>query len=139
MGTKKQIEMPFYESAEDASYSSILKSKKSPKEIAHQLWPALNLDSAYARLMGSLKHSRPEKLTADEHILIANITGEFDFLYYCAQGCHHSRPEPVSHEDEFEQLQRVYVEAVDHMEGLVRRMERLSAEAPRKIASVKNK
>lgn len=106
MGVPNQHEMPFFESAEDASYSAIISSRKPPKEIALTLWPSMKSDSAYARLMGALKHTRPEKLTADEHILIANHTGHYDFFYYVQNQCHHAGAQPVTPEDEDKAFRR---------------------------------
>lgn len=114
----QQAEMPFYESAEDATHSAILRSRIPPKEIAHALFPDLKMDSAYARLMGSIKHSRPEKLTADQHIFIANYCQEYDFLYYCAQNCHHSQPVSVEPEDELVRQEREFIESVKRLEKL---------------------
>ena len=125
MSTKRQAEMPFYESAEDASYSAILKSHKAPKEIAHAIWPALKLDTAYARLMGALKHARPEKLTADEHILIANYCGQYDFLYYIEIQCHHAGSVLLAPEDEAAQLQREYIQSVKAQTQITKRLERI--------------
>jgi hypothetical protein len=107
---EKQGEMPFYESAEDATYSAILDSRKPVKEVAHALWPHLHIDSAYARLKGALKSERPEKLTAGEHIFIANYCQQFHFLYYCEKQLHHSGSTPVAPEDEQLRLQQIIIQ-----------------------------
>lgn len=102
----KQLDFSFHASAEDATLAAIHKSGKPLKAIAHDLWPSLKMDTAYSRLRGCLNHERPEKLTADEHLAIARLCGQFDFLHYCAQECQHSRPEPVTPEDELAVLLR---------------------------------
>lgn len=101
-----QLDFSFHASAEDATAAAIHKSGKPMKALAYELWPSLKMDSAYARLRGCLNADRPEKLTADEHLTIARLCGQFDFLHYCAQECQHSRPEPVTPEDELTVLLR---------------------------------
>ena len=59
----------------------------------------------------------PDKLTADEHLLIARLCDRYDFLFYCAQELHHSKPVAVAPEDERARLQREFVESTtaDHL------------------------
>lgn len=119
-----QTEMPWFETAEDATHNAIQHSGKSPKQVAHMLWPHLKQDSAYARLMGALKTDRPEKLTADEHICIAVFCGEFDFLHYVASQCHHTQPEPVDLEDEALELDRQIKVLLEDVSKLLKRREK---------------
>jgi len=122
MTTELQAEMPFYESAEDATHSAILASRLPLKEVAAVLWPALKTDSAHARLRGSLNTDRPEKLTADEHIFIANHCQQFHFLHYTAQQCHHSQPVPVDPDDEKAELQKQFIRSVTELRQLAGRI-----------------
>lgn len=119
-----QHDFGFRESAEDATQAAIHKSGKALKALAFDLWPTLKADSAYARLRGCLNHDRPEKLSADEHIAIARLTGQYDFLHYVAQELHHSRPEPVAPEDELTGLLRQFNE---NARGLAKLGERIQA------------
>ena len=106
-----QLDFSFHASAEDATSAAIHKSGKPLKALALELWPSLKLDTAYSRLRGCLNADRPEKLTADEHLMIARLTDQFDFLHYCAQELHHSRPERIEPEDEKVRLQREFIKA----------------------------
>lgn len=126
MAPEPQVEMPFFESAEDATYSAILASRKPIKQIALALWPSMKIDSAYARLKGALNPDRPEKLSADEHIFIANHCNQFQFLYYTENQCHHSGTNPCSPEDEKAELQRKAEQTVSEMKAIVRRLEAIS-------------
>lgn len=102
---EQQAEMPFFESAENATYSAILASRKPLKEVALALWPSMKMDSAYARLKGALNEDRPEKLTADEHVFIANHCQQYHFLHYIEHQCHHAGTQAVAPEDELANLQ----------------------------------
>lgn len=117
-----QQDFSFHASAEDATHAAIHKSGKAMKALAYELWPSLKMDTAYARLRGCLNQDRPEKLTADEHLKLANLTGQYDFVHYCAQECQHSRPEPVSPEDERARLQREFVTLAKRLEGILGRV-----------------
>jgi hypothetical protein len=106
MTTETQAEMPFFESAEDATHSAIIASRKPLKEVALSLWPSMKMDSAYARLRGALNHDRPEKLSADEHIFIANHCEQYHFLHYIENQCHHAGSQRVTPADELAHLQQ---------------------------------
>lgn len=118
----EQKPFPFHETAEDATSSAIIRSGKSFKEVAHETWPSMPIDTAYARLKNCLRHDAREKLLADEHVFIANLVGEFDFLFYVAQKCHHTQPNPVEPEDEKAQLYREVISAVKRSEQLAQRL-----------------
>jgi len=122
MAPEQQAEMPFFESAEDATYSAILASHKPIKAIAHALWPHLQIDSGYARLKGALSHDRPEKLTADEHVFIANHCEQYQFLHYVENQCHHSGTKRVEPADEKAELQRQLIRNMQEHRQLVNRL-----------------
>jgi hypothetical protein len=118
-----QSEMPWYESAEDATSSALAKgralilSRVNNKKLNHikvaavALWPGLNNeDSAYARLKDALNPDRPAKLTADEHIFLANFCQEYDFLRYTEAQCHHAGSELLKPEDEQAHLQQIIIQ-----------------------------
>jgi hypothetical protein len=127
-------QLPFcsmFDSAEEATSAAIVRSGKEFKEVAHAIFPALNPASAYARLKAALNPEKPEKLTADEHLLIANFCNEYDYLYYCASKCHHSTPQPVAAGDEQAELMRRFVAAVEDQKRLAARLEEVNARAQR--------
>jgi hypothetical protein len=119
---QEQTAFPFYDCAEDATNSAILNSGKSYKEVAHYIRPEISMDSAYAWLKNALKDDARETLSADRHIMIANYCQRFDFLYYVAGKCHHSRPLPVEPEDEKAELQRQFIKAVTELRQLSSRI-----------------
>jgi len=119
----RQMDFSFHPSAEDATAAAIHKSGKAMKQIASDLWPSLKMDTAYARLRGCLNQERPEKLSADEHLAVARLCGQYDFLHYCANELSHSKPEPVAPEDERARLQREFVESTRALTKLAERIE----------------
>jgi len=104
-----QKAFPFHETAEDATNTAIIRSGKPFKEVALALWPEKKADSAYAMLKNALRAEHRDKLTADQHLFIANHCGEYDFVYYCCQNTSHGQPEPVEPEDELKALIRQYL------------------------------
>lgn len=127
MGPDGQREMSWFECAEDATLSALHKSKIKPVAIALKLWPAMKPDSAYARLMGALKRSRPEKLTTDEHVLIAHETQQYDYLYYVEAQCHHAGSRPVEPAEEAVELQRAILKGQEELKVLYNRLAANSA------------
>ena len=122
-----QSEFPFHETAEDATSKSISDSKMTYEQVANTLWPHMKLNSAYARLKNALREDAREVLTADQHLFIANLTGQYHFLYYCAQHCHHSQPDPVAPADEKAALQHDFNESVTRLEELAQRIQHVEA------------
>lgn len=126
----KQEAFPFHETAEDATNTAIIRSGKAFKDIALSLWPEMKADSAYAKLKNGLRPDSRERLSADQHIFIANLIGEYDFLFYIAQGCHHSKPEYITPEDEAEQLQRQVLQMGVELKQALNRLDALTARRP---------
>lgn len=120
----RQESLPFFECADEATDHAIKASGRQYKEVAHALWPALKLDTAYARLKACLNADKAEKLTSDEHMFIANFCGRYDWLYYHCSGCSHDRPSPISPADVAAQLQREFIESVARLERIQARLAR---------------
>lgn len=114
----KQDASPFHETAEDATNTAIIRSGKSFKEVALTLWPEMKTDSAYAKLKNSLRPETREKLTADQHILIGNLVGQYDFLHYAAHSSSHSAPEPVEPVSALAEQRQQFISAVDQLSKL---------------------
>lgn len=84
--------LPFHESAEAATKHAIAASGKTVKQVGAALWPDKSADAARTALSNALNENRDERLTADQHIFIANFCGQYDWLYYAAHQCSHARP-----------------------------------------------
>lgn len=130
-----QLTFPLYDSAEEATQAAIVRSVKEFKEVAHAVFPSLAPPTAYARLKAALNPEKPEKLTADEHALIARFTGQFDFLYYLAHALSHSRPSPVSPEDEAAALRRQVLQLGSDLKRSLDRLEQVEVRSPLRAAS----
>ena len=125
----QQALMPFYESAEEATNSAILRSGNTFQEVAHKLRPELKIDSAYAWLKNALKDGQREKLSSDQHVLIANLCGEYEWLHYSNSQCHHKRTEPLEPDDEAIELDREINTTLKSVEQLLKRRERINLKA----------
>lgn len=120
-------QLPFcsmFDSAEEATNAAIVRSGKEFKQVAQAVFPSLAAQSAYARLKSCLNPEKDEKLSADEHLFVANFCGEYDYLYYSAGKCHHSLPQPIAPQDEQAELQRRVVSAVEDLKRLASRLEK---------------
>lgn len=118
----------YYESAEDSVNEVITSSSKTWKQVANMLWPAMKIDSAYARLKNCLRDDKDEKLSFAEVIQICKFCERFDALYHFADECHHTRGEPRAPEDEAAILKREFITSVKTMERLADRLERLGVQ-----------
>lgn len=117
--------MPWFDSAEAATKHAIQASGKNPKDVGNALWPDKTAAAAQTALLNALNENRNERLTADQHIFIANYCGRFDWLYYSAMQCNHSRPNPVTPEAKSAELQAEIVKAFGQMKGLISQFESL--------------
>lgn len=123
----KQLDFAWHETAEDATQAAIHKSGKNLKTLAIELWPHLKMETAYSSIRAALNPDQPRKLTFDEHLRIASLTGQFDVLYYASQELHHSRPEPVQPEDEKERLQQEFIKSAAELQKLAARIGGIAA------------
>ena len=116
----EQADFPFYETAADATNTAIIRSHTPFKEVALSLWPEMKADSAYAKLKNSLRPDTREHLTADQHILIGNLCGQYDFLQYVAHSSSHSQPEPIKPADALQQQRERFIKVVDDLGKLAK-------------------
>lgn len=118
-----QQEQLFYDSAEEAVNAAIVKSGLKPKEVAVELWPAMKMDSAYARLKNALNPDKHEKLTLDEIIHICRVAQRFDPLFYMADELCHTRPILRAPKDEGAELLREIHEQYNHIGAMMKKLE----------------
>lgn len=122
-----QQALPIYETGEEATKAAILNSGKTMQQVGHALWPERSVEAAATLLRNALNPNRDERLTSDQHLFVANFTGDYSWLYYCAHRCGHSQPVPVAPEDEQARLQREFVDAVRALGELQRRLDQNGA------------
>ncbi|MGB1561580.1 MAG: hypothetical protein ACPHN2_08795 [Sinimarinibacterium flocculans] len=122
-----QQRMPFFESAEDATRYAIAASGKAPKQIACALWPDKSPAAAHTALMNALNEGRSERLTFDQHLFIANFTGQYDVLRYAAHQCDHSQPVPQAPEEKAAQLQALLFQRAGELESVLASIKQLQA------------
>ena len=114
--------MPWFESSEEATKHAIQVSGKPIKSVAAALWPDKSPTRAYTDLANALNENRSERLTADQHVFIANHCGQYDWLYFVADQCSHSRPHAIAKEDRQAMLQRRFIDAVKNLERIQAQM-----------------
>ena len=129
-----QESMPFFDSAEAATKHAIHSSGRNPKDVGSALFPDKTPDAARTALLNALNENRSERLTADQHIFIANYCQRFDWLYYCAHQCSHARPEQVTPEAKAAHIQAALVETVGQMKSLIGQFEALQQPKLRAVA-----
>ncbi|HZR35699.1 MAG TPA: hypothetical protein VFA75_10015 [Nevskia sp.] len=117
-----QHSLPFFESAEEATRHAIEASGRKFKEVAPALWPDKSVEAATTLLRNALNEARAERLTFDQHLLIARHVGRFDVLLYAAMSCNHSLPTPVAPADLEAKLQRDFIASVQQLESIQRRL-----------------
>ncbi|MFU8837891.1 MAG: hypothetical protein ACNA75_06260 [Thiohalomonadaceae bacterium] len=99
------------------------------KKMALELWPALKMETAYARLKACLNHDKAEKLSPEEISLITRMArqrGSLATLTYMLREAHCADPAPIEPEDEKARLQREYVASVKALQKLSKQLEKLA-------------
>lgn len=121
-----QQALPFFESDKAATKYAIQQSGKSPKDVAHALWPNKTVERAQTDLLNALNENRESQLSTDEHIFIANLCGQYDWLYFACHRCSHSRPVAQTPDEQKAQVEAAILETVDRMERLVKDFKAIS-------------
>lgn len=114
--------MPFFDSSEAATKHAIQVSGKPPKDVALVLWPDKSIGRAGTDLNNALNENRGERLTADQHILVANYCQQYHWLYYVAHQCSHAQPQRVTPEARRAQQQEDFAKLAKQMKGLLAEM-----------------
>ena len=124
-GWNVQDVMPFFESAEAATRHAIEASGKDPKEVASALFPDKTVSAARTLLLNALNENRAERLTADQHIFVANTCKQYHWLYFAAFKCGHTRPEQITPEARTAKLQSALFARASDMAKVLREIEDL--------------
>jgi len=120
-----QETLGFYESSEEATKAAIQLSGRTPKDVGLMLWPEKSPTAAQTALLNALNENRSERLTADQHIAVANYTGRFDWLYFAAMQCSHARPQRVTPEAKAAEQQAAFIRMAKDMKSLLAQMGQL--------------
>jgi len=115
----------FYDSQEDAINAAVLNCEIPFKTVAHQMWPAKKMDTAYAQLKAVVNPDKAEKLDLDEVTRLCAITGRYDPLFYLCDETHHSRPQLRAPEDERMDIMNEVQQLTQAVQQLTRRAGRL--------------
>jgi len=114
----------WYDTDAEAINAAIHDSGKTHKQVAASLWPAMKMDSAYARLKNCLNPDKDEKLSFSEVIFICNFCGRFDPIYFACDEVSLHRPTPKAPKDEQQELmlsiQRQQAQLLQTMQRLER-------------------
>ena len=117
----------FHESAEEA-LRALVDAVGGPKAVGTEMMPSKRMDDARRLVLHWCDESRPEKPSLEELLWLLK-RGR-------AEGCHvlasylmteagYEAPTPIEPETEQARLRREYIGAVEHMDALTKRMERL--------------
>lgn len=98
------------------------------KVVGAKLWPELPLDAAANRLRDSLNPDRRDKLSPEQTQLILRLAcdaGYHGAMAYWCFGASYDAPNPVTPDQQNDELQRKFVEAVEGLAIIQDRMRKL--------------
>jgi hypothetical protein len=117
----------FHESITEAIKDTINACGGS-KQVAAKLWPEKAPDAAHRLLLSCLNDDRPERLSPEQLMFVLRMgrdKGVHVAITYILRELGYEDPKPVEPQDELAELQRAYIEAVQHQARMAARMERL--------------
>lgn len=107
------------------------------KRVAGLLWPAKaaqNLEAARRHLANCLNPECAEKLSLEELMLVmrtAREAGDHTVMHYLSGVLGYSEPEPVSLDDQVDDLQRRFVAATEQLTAMASQLQTLQRRARR--------
>lgn len=116
----------FHESVGEAIKATVAQLGGS-KAVAAMLWPEKPVDEATRLLLDCLNPDRAARLDPDHLVLVlklARAKGIHTAMTWIAEDIGYA-VQPIEPEDEDAELQRQFILAIEHAEGLALRMERL--------------
>lgn len=128
----------FHESITEAIKDTINACGGS-KQVAAKLWPEKAPDAAHRLLLSCLNDDRPERLSPEQLMFVLRMGREKGVhvgITFILRELGYEDPKPVEPRDELAELQRSWIESVQHQARLTARMERLmGAPALRSVAA----
>lgn len=123
---RRQQEM-FHESVHDALKATVA-ALGGLKVVGVQLWPEKPVDEAARYMADCLNPDRPHGLHPEKLLLLlrlAHAKGAHGAFTWISREVGYADPTPIEPEDEFAELQRLFIRQVDTLDGLMKRMERV--------------
>jgi hypothetical protein len=117
--------MAVYETLNEALVGCV-KAAGGSKVVGPALWPTLAPEVAQRRLLDCLNEDRTAKLSPDEaHTIfrLARARGHHDGIAFVLSDLGYNPTTPTTAQDVVVDLQRQVIDAVGHVEKLVKRME----------------
>lgn len=125
-----QVEMPFFECAEDALKSAV-QALGGAKVVGPMIWPDKSVDAAARLLLDCLNTSRSEKLDVSQVILVftrARDAGHHvPFMWFAQEIGYEAKP--VTKEEEVDRLTFVIENSTKQLEAALSHLARLKAGA----------
>ena len=112
-----------FESSEAATKHAIHASGKNLKDVAAALWPDKTPNAAHTLLANALNDNRVERLTADQHIFVANHVQQYHWLAYAACRTGHDTPRKLAPEVQLAEMQQQIKAQMRGMRGLLSSLE----------------
>ena len=130
-----QVELPFYESPEDAVRAAV-QALGGAKKVGAALWPDLLADNAARKMLDALNTTRPEKLDISQVIRVfgwAKEAGHHEpFAWYASQVGYDVKP--VAHAEEVDRLTTVIEQSTRQLAFALSTLERLQRGSLKAVA-----
>lgn len=125
-----QVEMPFFECAEDALKSAV-QALGGAKVVGPMIWPDKSVDAAARQLLDCLNTSRSEKLDVSQVLLVftkARSAGHHvPFMWFAHEVGYEAKP--VTKEEEVDRLTLVIENSTKQLEAALSHLARIKAGA----------
>lgn len=128
----------FFDDVYDAMKEAV-RALGGPKKVALMFWPELEKEpeKAASRLRDHLNPERREKLSIEQFLMLvrkANEAGCHSLMAYVAADTGYKTPDPQDPEEELAEAQAEFVEAVKTLEGMAKRIEKLTPRSSKPIS-----
>lgn len=120
-----QETMPFFDSAEEATTHAIHASGQTFKQVGCAVYPEKTAEAAATALRNALNPNRDERLTFDQHLLIARHCNHYAVLRYACFKTSHSQPVIQTPTEEAARLQQQLFTVADQFKSLLAQVETL--------------
>lgn len=122
--------MALFEDINDCLIACV-KAAGGSKHVGHKLWPEKLVDAAQRHLLACLNDSKPERLTPDQVVYVAQLAREkgcHAYAEYVAETLGYALPVPIEPRDELDDLLRQYMQRQDENKVRDERLSRLIAQ-----------